>query len=211
MPTVQKTRIFRLTHYKNLPFILGNGIHCANSKVKDPAFVSIGAKRLIESRAITPVNLMPGKVLNDFVPFYFCPKSPMLYVLSRRGVEGVECVQEDLVYLVSSVERIAEQPLDFVFTDRHAVLAYANFFDRIEDLHQLDWTAIRSEQWGDRYDATRMVRELKQAEFLVCQHVPANCIEGIVCQTEKTSTFVAGYLADAGSQIPCVVRPNYFF
>jgi hypothetical protein len=207
----QKNRIFRLTHYKNLPFILTNGIHCANSKIKDPNFIPIGAKRLIESRATTPVKSIPDRVLNDYVPFYFCAKSPMLYVLSKRGVEGIECAQEDLVYLVSSVELIADHPLDFVFTDRHAVLAYANFFNQIRDLHELNWDAIRSDHWGDRYDPTRTARELKQAEFLVYQHVPIDCIEGIICQTEKTATFVAADLAAANCEIPHVTRPEYFF
>ena len=207
----QKIRIFRLTHYKNLPFILTNGIHCANSKIKDPDFIPIGAQRLIESRALTPIKLIPNRVLNDYVPFYFCPKSPMLYVLSKGGVAGVECTQEDLVYLASSVERIAEYPLDFVFTDRHAVLAYAKFYQQAEDLFQLNWDAIRSDQWGDRYDSTRAVRELKQAEFLVYQHVPMDCIEGTICQTEKTSTFVAAYLAASKCKIPCVIKPDYFF
>lgn len=207
----QKIRIFRLTHYKNLPFILENGIHCANSKIRDPNFIPIGAQRLIESRAFTPIKLIPDRVLSDYVPFYFCPKSPMLYVLSKRGVQGVECAQEDLVYLVSSVECIAEQPLDFVFTDRHAVLAYAKFFKQTEDLSQLNWDAIRSEHWGDRFDPTRAVRELKQSEFLVYQHIPIDCIEGMICQTEKTSKFVAAYQAAAKSKIPCVIKPDYFF
>lgn len=207
----KKIRIFRITHYQNLPFILKNGIVCASSPIQDPNFVKIGFQSLIDVRAITEVKASPGGVLNDYVPFYFCPKSPMLYVLFKKRVPDFFGSQEDLIYLVSSVETIVKQSLQFVFSDRHAKLIYANFYNQHKDLGLLDWTAIQSEKWGDQYDPTRTVREFKQAEFLVHSQVPIHCIEGIICPNEKTFTFVQGFLSVAPSLLQAVVRPNYFF
>ncbi len=44
------TQIFRITHYKNLPFIMRNGLHCPNSEIQDPDFEPIGFPTLIHNR-----------------------------------------------------------------------------------------------------------------------------------------------------------------
>ena len=70
--------LFRITHIANLPWLLANGLHCANSAVVDPGFVAIGNPELIGKRTHRMVPLHPSGTLADYVPFYFTPKSPML-------------------------------------------------------------------------------------------------------------------------------------
>ncbi len=38
----EKALIFRITHRDNVPWIITNGMHCRNSGIHDPNFVSIG-------------------------------------------------------------------------------------------------------------------------------------------------------------------------
>ena len=47
--TPEKALIFRITDKDNIPWILGNGLHCRNSNHLDPNFVTIVTlKTLIE-------------------------------------------------------------------------------------------------------------------------------------------------------------------
>jgi O-acetyl-ADP-ribose deacetylase (regulator of RNase III) len=71
--------IFRITHRNNIPWILDNGLHCRNSKAKDPNFVQIGNPDLISKRHSKVANGPYGGTLSDYVPFYFTPLSPMFY------------------------------------------------------------------------------------------------------------------------------------
>jgi hypothetical protein len=73
----EKALIWRITHRKNLPWILANGLHAGNSGPRLRDWVSIGNEDLIGRRAHRKVPVPPGGVLNDYVPFYFTPFSPM--------------------------------------------------------------------------------------------------------------------------------------
>jgi len=80
--------LFRITHVANLPWLLVNGLHCANGPVQDPNFVAIGNPDLIDKRTKRPVPIAPKGTLADYVPFYFTPKSPMLFNI-KTGYNGI--------------------------------------------------------------------------------------------------------------------------
>src|SRR5271154_6622175 len=86
--TPEKAFIFRITHIANVPWILRNGLHCANSDVSDPNYVQIGNADLIAKRTQRRVPLPPGGSFSDYVPFYFTPASPMLLNI-KTGFNGV--------------------------------------------------------------------------------------------------------------------------
>ena len=74
----EKARIFRIIHGANLPWVLDHGLHCGNSAIRAHNWVGIGNQELISKRAVWPVAVPPGGVLNDYVPFYFTPFSVMM-------------------------------------------------------------------------------------------------------------------------------------
>jgi len=119
---------------------------------------------LIDSRNNTIIPIEPKGVLSDYIPFFFTVKPPMLYVIKRKNMIGVEGDQGNIIYLMSSIEKVEEMATQFVFTDRNAVMAYANFYRDQRDLSKLDWSVIKSAQWGRDFGEERI--ELKQAEFL---------------------------------------------
>jgi hypothetical protein len=84
----EKALIFRITHRDNLPWILANGLHCANSGVRDPTFVPIGNRDLINRRASRTLPAPFQGTLSDYVPFYFTPFSPMLLNI-KTGWGGI--------------------------------------------------------------------------------------------------------------------------
>jgi hypothetical protein len=165
-----KTYIWRMTDYRNIGFILQNGLHCCNCGVQDPNYINIGHKTLITNRGTAALPIEPGGVSNDYVPFYFHYKMPMLWHIYNGWVKDYAGTQNDIIYLVSTAEKIVDLQLPFLFTDRHGYLAHKKIFNSLDDLDKLSFNVIRDDTWLKEY--TELKKELKQAEFLVHQHVP---------------------------------------
>lgn len=204
------TYIYRIIHYKNLDFIIKNGIHCCNSSVQNSKYLSIGDKSLITSRGTKSIQIEPKGVLNDYIPFYFGVHSPMLYRIHTGRVDGINYSQNEIIYLVSSVDEIIKNKLQFVFTDRHAYQSYAGFYNKIDDLKQLDWDVIHSKNWKNvESDNDRMSR--KQAEFLVYKFLPENCIIGIGVYDEISLEKVKKILKNNNSSINAKIKRNWYY
>lgn len=204
------TQIFRITHIANLPFILRNGLHSPESSVQDPNFRPIGFPSLIEYRKDRIVPIEPGGSLSSYVPFYFWYRSPMLFVIHKgNDPEVIQAPQEDIIYLVTSFEKLNALGCQLVFTDRHAKLDYTKFYQHVEDLVNLNWELIKTEQWGRQYGAER--KEMKQAECLVHEFVPIEAILGIAVLNEKAQKQVYQYLSESGLDIPVKIKPNFYF
>ena len=203
-------QLFRITHINNLPFILKRGLHCAESHIQDPEFVPIGYPSLIEYRKDRQVPIPPGGKLSAYVPFYFWYRSPMLYVIYKgNDSEVIFTPQEEIIYLVSSIDMLSTSKCNYVFTDRHAKLDYANFYRKHEDLDKLNWEMIKTEQWGRKFGSEIM--EKKQAECLVYQYVPIHAIIGIAVYNESAQQRVTQTLNHFGYSIPVKIKPIFYF
>jgi ssDNA thymidine ADP-ribosyltransferase, DarT len=208
MPTKSKY-IWRMTDYNNIGFILKNGLHCCNCDVQDPDFISIGHKTLINSRGNSSLPIKPFGVLNDYIPFYFHYKMPMLYHIFKNKVIDYKGTQEDVIYLVSSIEKIESEEIAFLYTDRHAYLAHKIVYDKIEDIKNLHWEIIKNDDWHLSY--SELKKELKQAEFLIHKHLPVNAILGIVVHNDIVAKFVQNEIAKSGLNIMVAIKPNYYY
>ena len=109
--------IYHITSVDNLPGIIKEGGLFCDRDAKNIQFVSIGHKRIKERRLRKRVPLGPGGVLADYVPFYFAPRSPMLFTINKGNVEGYTGGQEPIVHLVSSTEAVDAEELEWVFTE----------------------------------------------------------------------------------------------
>jgi hypothetical protein len=114
------------------------------------------------------VECGPRGVIHDYVPFYFGPRSPMLFQLHTGRVEGFAEKQGRVVYLVAYAQDIVASGAGYVFSDGHGNAAYTSWFDDLSRLDEIDWDTVYTRQWND--DTEHMDRQRrKQAEFLVCQ------------------------------------------
>ncbi len=157
--TRENAFIFRITHIENVPWLLKNGIHCRNSSQCDPNFHPIGNPDLIDKRTHRAVPVPPGGTLSDYVPFYFAHHSPMLYNI-KTGYNGMrKTPMPEIIILVTSLHRVAEDRLPFVFTDRHALLQTAQFTSSLEDLGLIDWEILAARDFKrDPNDPGKMER-----------------------------------------------------
>jgi hypothetical protein len=204
-----KFHIWRMTHYTNIAFILRNGLHCCNCELQDDQFTGIGFKTLISRRSDRKVTIEPGGILNDYIPFYFHYKMPMLYKIYSGEVADFNGSQKDIVYIVSSVEKIIELGLPYIFTDRHAALLYGDFYNKFEDLNKLSWDIIRDDTWF--YSYTQIRKEKKQAEFLIHKYLPVAGILGIVAMNAEVATFVQKEINIADLNVKVIERPQYYY
>jgi hypothetical protein len=206
----EKALIWRIIHRDNLRWVLDNGLHCGNSGLKAPGWVSIGNPELTSKRARHPVLLPPGGWLNDYVPFYFTPFSPMLRNIhtGRGGIQ--KRANEEIVILVSSLPHIAGLGLPFLFTDSHAYYKWANYFSDVSDLDKIDWLLL---QWRDfKRDPEDPAKfERYQAEALVHQYLPIDGLLGIVCYTDAMKQSIESQIKMRSLTLPVHVRTKWYF
>jgi hypothetical protein len=206
----QKALIWRIVHRDNLPWILDNGLHCGNGSVQAPDWVSIGNPELIGKRANYPVPVPPGGFLDDYVPFYFTPFSPMLRNIST-GWGGVrQWNNEEIVILVSSLRRISAQGGFFLFTDSHAYYRWANFYSDLADLDKIDWPLLQTRDF--RHDPEDPAKfERYQAEALIYRHLPIDGLLGIMCYTEDLKRTIERQVQARNLSLSVHVRTEWYF
>lgn len=207
---LEKALIWRILHRDNLQWVLQNGIHCGNSDVRSPQWVSIGNAELIAKRAARQISMAPGGTLGDYVPFYFTPFSVMLRNI-HTGWNGIKAIpNDDIVILVSSLRRVRELGLPFLFTDSHAYSGLARFFDDLADLDQIDWSLLQRRDFKrDPEDPGKLERY--QAEALVHEHVPLSALLGIVCHTDVVRADIESKMQSLGVALPVHTRPSWYF
>ncbi len=204
-----RTLIYRMVHYQNLDGLLTYGIHCSKSDKKIPSYINIGAKVLISKRDIWQVPVEPKGVMSDYVPFYFCPRSPMLLTINSNPLE-YQVLQSDIIYLVSSVEKIEEVGLQYVFTDGHFSLKFTEFYNQKGYLSKLDWEVIKAKYWADTEEDNDRSRR-KQAEFLVYQTVPFECLGAILVHNQEVKDSIDKVLSKHGKNLYTSIRKDWYY
>lgn len=205
-----KALIFRITHRDNVPWILDHGMRCKSSPTQAPHFRTIGNPDLIEKRQHRSVPLPPGGTLSDYVPFYFTPFSPMMYNI-KSGYGGIARVpNEEIVIFVSSLRALADHGRPFVFTDRHAYLVNARFFDDLNALVNLDWGILQRRDFKRDADDPEKV-ERYQAEALVHQSVPVEALLGAICYNETMKSTLDQMVVERALTLSVHARPGWYF
>jgi hypothetical protein len=112
---------------------------------------TVGVYRVIHDeemqrkRQVRALPCGPRGVIQDYISFYFGPRSPMLLRLQTGRVQGYTGDQTPIMYLVSSVERIRELGVPFIFSNGHGVAYFTGWFDNETDLHKVDWDSSMPE------------------------------------------------------------------
>ena len=173
---VTNRQIFHITHVNNLQSIIKmDRLWCDAQRVEQGLVnTNIGYNHIKARRMAHPVNVSQGGTLGEYVPFNFCSRSVMLFVVSR-GHENYTEGQTPVIHLVSSIDSIIESGQPWAFTDRHADLGYANQYDSLDELDNVDWSVMPEKYWSGDSD----ISEKRQAEFLVHDYCPWTAIEEI--------------------------------
>jgi hypothetical protein len=207
MAELSTIKLFRMTHVENIPHILSNGITHRNSPHANPNYKSIGDSSLISTR--DEFVIPDGRKLGDFIPFYFGPRTPMLYVI-QKGFNGVSKTDpNDIVYIVSNISLLVEAGNEILFTDGHAIDSLTDFFDRnsLKDIDEIvNNKDVYSKFWKSTEDTD--LKRRKEAEFLVSGDLPPKVISGYVVYGEKTKKH---FLENGIHERQVFVSEKYYF
>ncbi len=206
------TKIYHITHYNNLKSILQSGelSCCANIQTNQVSYTNIAHNNIQDRRARFVVPIQPGGVVHDYVPFYFATRSPMLYAIHQGAVNGYNGGQKDVIYLVSSAERIEQAGYGYVFTDGHAIMGFSNYYSNLSDLDKIDWNIMRSRYWNDNAEDNDRKRR-RQAEFLVYDKLKFHDVEKIVTYDTQMQNSVNDNLRKVGHHIPVEVNKEWYY
>ncbi len=207
----EKALIFRIVHVANVPWILEHGgLFSRNSPVQDPSYVNIGSTELIDKRSRRMVPVSPGGTLSDYVAFYFTPFSMMMYKI-KTGHGGITQRQnKDIIIFVSSIHRLKDHGLPFLFTNQHAYPPNTDFYSEVGELNRVDWPLLQSRNFKtDDDDPGKQLRY--QAEALVYQHVPLKALVGIGCHDSGVKHHLDDLLLASGQQIDVKSTPTWYF
>lgn len=205
----EKALIWRIVHRDNLPWILDNGLHCATSEAQAPEYVNIGNVDLIDKRRSRQVPISPEGVLADYVPFYFTPFSVMMQNI-HSGWSVQQRSNDEIVILVSSLYRVEELGLPFVFTNAHSYPSWTNYYSDLANLDQIDWSILQRRDFKRDPDDPRKM-ERYQAEALIHHHLPITGLLGIMCHTDAMKVRIEADVAARGLTLPVHARPKWYF
>lgn len=165
---------------------------------------------VVARRKQLPVPCHPATCVGDYVPFHFCPRSVMLYVISRgnhpsltysAGQEPIVHLEADLYTVVDWADR---QCVPWAFTLSNAAETHAEYRCRIADLGDVNWTAVSALQWSGDLKAP------KQAEFLVHRHVPWSLIERVGVVSQRVESRVSEIVGGTAS-VRVDVCPTWYY
>jgi hypothetical protein len=176
-------KIYHITHLRNLARIVTDSCLYSDAKRIDlnlqcdvVGLSGIKERRLKEIE----VTCHAGTTVGQYVPFYFCPRSIMLFILHKGnhpelkyadGQRPILHLQADLMATVGWAER-TKTP--WAFSDRNAGMRLARFFNDPRDFAKVNWAAVDATDFRDM-----MIKEGKQAEFLVFGAFPWSLVEKI--------------------------------
>jgi hypothetical protein len=207
------TRLYHITHIRNLESIIEKGGIVCDSSMNDNHIEHIGIahKHIKERRARKRVPIDPSGTLADYVPFYFAPRSPMLYAIHTGYVEGYEGGQGAILHLVTSVETVLAKRLPFVFTDGHAEMAISRFFHDVSNLNQVDWEIMKATYWNDTEQDNDRSRR-RQAEFLVHDFFPWKLFKEIGVINDTVAEKIEDMLSSLIRKSPAVtVQRKWYY
>jgi len=176
-------RIYHITHVDNLPQIVETGmlLSDADRVARNLNCRIVGMSNIKTRRLLAlPVRCHPDTNVGQCVPFYFCPRSVMLYLLHMGNHPELDYRggQRPILHLAADLRRAVQwaeaNHRPWAFSDMNAGAGYANFFKNLDDLDKINWPAVSATDWRDP-----VVKDGKQAEFLVYESFPWELVEGV--------------------------------
>lgn len=213
-PVPSSPKIYHITHVTNLGSILASGGLYSDAAMiaRGGPSATIGMSTIKQRRLRLPVACHPSTFVGDYVPFYFCPRSIMLFVIHRKNSPDLAYRggQEPIVHLEAEVAEVvawAEKThRRWAFSLSNAGAAYTPFRSALAHLGELDWGAIHESDFR-----SASVREGKQAELLVHEWFPWELVRSIGVASSAVQMQVRAALTHAAHRPPVAIQPTWYY
>ena len=182
-PMPKNPKIYHITHANNLEGILERGGLLSDARmIREGGPAQAVGMSKIKRRRLEEIEVTchPGTKVGEYVPFYYCPRSVMLYILHRSNHQEVGYTggQEPIIHLEadlnSAVEWAKDSGTKWALSFSNAGAYLVEFGCNQSDFHRLDWSAIFATDFRESD-----IKERKQAEFLVHGFFPFELVSRI--------------------------------
>lgn len=203
----ERPKIYHIVHVDRLASIVADGFLWCDQEIiaRQPPGTVIGMNGIKERRLRLSLSSHPTLMVGACVPFYFCPRSVMLYLIYqanhpeltyRGGQQLIVHLEADLHDTVSWANANNRR---WAFTLSNAGAFY--FEDRCDlgQLGEIDWDAVEARQWAGR-GISPSVKEGKQAEFLIEQSFPWHLVERIGVFSQQYYTAMSNQISGASNR-----------
>ncbi len=208
-------KIYHIFHIDRLASVVAaGGLWCdAEMQRRGGDGTVIGMGQIKARRLRLPVKCHPGDYVGEYVPFYFCPRSIMLFIIAKanhqdltyRGGQGpIIHLEADFHATVAWAEAQATR---WAFTLVNAGAAYAEFRARLDQLHEINWPAVSAIYWSSNRDT----KEGKQAEFLLHSFFPWELVERIGTHSQQVADQAIQMIAGAAHRPAVAPQPSWYY
>jgi hypothetical protein len=213
MPVPREPKIYHIVNVDKLPSIIADGWLWCDAEIarrSSPGTV-IGMDH-IKERRLNELTLEshPDLHVGDCVPFYFCPRSVMLYLiyqgnhpdLAYHGGQGpIVHLEADLHQTVQWARECGQR---WAFTLSNAGSRYFEDRSDLAQLGEVEWNAVRARDW-------RQCKEAKQAEFLIEGHFPWKLITRVGVLSQSVYNQVSRALRGIAHKPIVEVKPDWYY
>ena len=206
------TRLYHITHVSNLPSILAaGGLWCDAERTRRALRVmGIAHQHIKARRAKRAVIVAAGGSLAEYVPFYFAPRSPMLYTIHRGNIESYVGGQAGVIHLCGIAEDVMASGRPWCFSDGHAEMAISRLYDDWDDSGNIDWPLMEAKIWADNA-ADNDRKRRRQAEFLLREFAPWSLVRFVGVYNEAALKEVRQILPAEASKPRVEVRRHWYY
>jgi len=218
MPVPAQPKIYHIIHADRLASVVADGCLWCDAIMgpRAAAGTTIGMSAIKQRRLQSLLNSRPGLKVGDCVPFYFCPRSIMLFLIHRGN-------HPDMPY------HGGQGPILHLESDLHATVAWAEQHDRrwaftlsnaganyfedrceIAQLGEINWGAVHASKWAGT-GVSSLVKEGKQAEFLVEQKFPWELVERIGVSSPQWAQSLADQLRSCAHQPRIEIMRDWYY
>lgn len=206
IPSVYLDRhVYHFTPVANLPAILAHGLlSLREQQHQDLAQRNFVWEAVQRHRAAVQIPVPPGGTPEDYVPFYFCNLSPMLWMIMSSKVID----EESIIHFEFPISILTEQTA--IFTDSAIIPnSEPNFFTDPAQLAALNWEAIDSPVW---HMPTERLRYARLSELLIYRQMSIATATRLIVWDSTMAGQVLQHFQSAGLTPPPIeTDPSCYF
>jgi hypothetical protein len=172
----------------------------------------IGMSEIKKRRLRLPVNCHSGDFVGDYVPFYFCPRSVMLFVVRCANLPDLNYRggQNSILHLEADVKKVVawaeKECIRWAFSLSNAGALYTQFHSDLAALKNINWKAVYASDFS-----SPETKEAKQAEFLVHNSFPWVLFDRIGVISLGMKHQVDQILSGIAQKPVVEIKPEWYF
>ncbi len=176
----ENPKIYHIIHIDRLASIIDQEYlwsDAAGRNIQLPG-TTIGMNTIKARRLAKTLSSYSNLHVGECVPFYFCPRSVMLYMFYMNNHSGITYRggQDPIMHLQADLHQTIDwankNDKKWVFTSSNAGSFYFDDYAELSQLNKVDWSSVQASNWKN-------CREKKQAEFLMEEQFPWSLVEVI--------------------------------